>query len=86
MADDKYSEIKTFRLEVNNVLTMYNTPQTEQLAIVNNWLGRKGVQFIESLTHTEKNICSTLEGLFKILTKKSRPQFNEMIKSLKFAN
>ena len=36
-ADDKYSEIKTFRLEVNNILTMYNTPQAEQLAMVKNW-------------------------------------------------
>ena len=30
--------LKTFRLEVNNILTMYNTPQTEQLAMVKNWL------------------------------------------------
>ena len=53
-ADIKYCKCKTFRLEVNNILTMYNTPQTEPLAIVKNWLGRKGLQFIESLTHTEK--------------------------------
>ena len=33
-ADDKYNELKTFRLEVNNILTMYNTLQTEQLEIV----------------------------------------------------
>ena len=31
---DKYSKLKTFRLEVNNMLSTYNTPQTEQLAIV----------------------------------------------------
>ena len=24
--EDKYSELKTFRLEVNNVLSTYNTP------------------------------------------------------------
>ena len=48
-ADDKYNKLKTLRLEVNNILTMYNTPQTEQLAIVKNWFGRKGLQFIESL-------------------------------------
>ena len=40
-ADDKYNELKTFRLEVNDILTTYNTPPTEQLAIVKNWLGRK---------------------------------------------
>ena len=42
-ADDKYSKLKTFRLEVNNILTMYNTPQTEQLAMAKNWLGKKGL-------------------------------------------
>ena len=43
--DDKYNELKSFRLEVNNILSTYNMPQTEQLAIVKNWLGRKGLQF-----------------------------------------
>ena len=33
-AEDKYSELKTFRLEVNNVLSMYNTPQTDKLALL----------------------------------------------------
>ena len=42
-AEDKYSELKTFRLEVNNVLSTYNTPQTDKLALVKNWLGRKGL-------------------------------------------
>ena len=81
-ADDKYSKLKTFQLEVNNILTMYSTPQTEQLATVKNWLDRKVLQFIELSTHAEKDMCITLEGLFKILTKKFRPQFNETIKSL----
>ena len=44
---------------------MYNTPLTERLAIVKNWLGRKGPQLIGSLTHAEKDTWSTLEGLFK---------------------
>ena len=54
-ADDRYSEHKVFRLEVNNILTMYNTPQKEQVAMVKNWLGRKGLQFLESLTQAEKD-------------------------------
>ena len=33
-ADDKYSKIKDFRLEVNNIITFYNTPHAEQLAMV----------------------------------------------------
>ena len=32
----------------------------------------------------KKDKCNTLEGLFEILTKKFRPQFNETIKSSQF--
>ena len=40
-AEDKYSELKTFRLKVNNILSTYNTPQMEQLAMVKiGWEGR----------------------------------------------
>ena len=35
-AQDKYSELKTFRLEVNNILSTYNTHQTDKLALVKN--------------------------------------------------
>ena len=63
---------------------MYNTPQTEQLAMVKNWLGRKCLQFIESLPNAEKGTCSTLEGILKILTNMFRPQSNKIIKSLQF--
>ena len=81
-ADDKYYKLKNFRLEVNNIFRSYNTPHTEQLAIVKKWLGRKGLQFIESLTHTEKAKCNIIEGLFAMLNNKFKPQFNETIKSL----
>ena len=40
-ADNKYSELKNFRLEVSNTITSYNTPHAEQLVIVKNWLDRK---------------------------------------------
>ena len=81
-AEDKYSELKTFRLDVNNVLSTYNTPQTDKLALVKNWLGRKGLQYLETLTNMEKEMCNTLEGLFETLTNKFKPQYNETIKSL----
>ena len=42
------------RLEVNNILTMYNTPQTEQLAIVRNWSSRNGLQFIVIDTYRKR--------------------------------
>ena len=34
--EDKYSKLNTFKLEVNNILSTYNTPQIEQLAMVKN--------------------------------------------------
>ena len=33
-AENKYSKLQTFKLEVNNVLSIYNTPQTDKLALV----------------------------------------------------
>ena len=48
--EEKYSELKTFRLEVNNILSTYSTLQTDKLALVKNWLGRKGLQYLETLT------------------------------------
>ena len=82
--EDKYSKLKTFKLGINNVLSMYNTPQAEQLVMVKNWLGRKGLQFLEILMIEEKTICGTLEGLFETLPSKFKLQFNETIKSLQF--
>ena len=79
-ADDKYNKLKTFRLEVNNILPTYNMPKTEQLAIVKNWLGRKGLQFSESLKNEEKVTCSMIEGLFETLTNTFCLQFNKTIK------
>ena len=83
-AEGKYCKLKTFRPEVNNILSTYNTQQMEQLVMVKNWLGRKGLQFLETLTNTEKITCDTLEGLFNTLTSKLKPQFNETIKLLQF--
>ena len=53
-AEYKYNKLKHFRLEVNNIFKSYNTPQAEELAIRKKCLDRKGLQFIESLTQTER--------------------------------
>ena len=66
------------------MLSTYNAQEQDKIALVKNWLGRKGLHYIESLTETEKQACSTLQGLFDTLDKKFRPQFNETIKSLQF--
>ena len=81
---DKYSEWKAFFLEVTNVLSTYKTPEHNKIAIVKNWLGRKGLNYIESITEAEKQACNTLQGLFNTLSTKFQPQFNETIKSLHF--
>ena len=47
-------------------------------------VGRKDLQFIELLTQTERERCSTTEGLFITFNNKVKTQFNETIKSLQF--
>ena len=83
-APDKCTEWKMFILEVRNILSTYNAQETDKIAMVKNWLGRKGLHHIESLTEGEKEACSTLEGLFDTLATKFRPQYSEMIKLLQF--
>ena len=61
---------------------MYNTPQTDKLVLVKNWLGRKGLQYLETLMTIKKETCNTLEGLFETLSNTFKPQYNETIKSL----
>ena len=83
-APDKYSELKTFRLEVNNVLPTHNMPEAEKLAVVKNWLGRKGLHHLETITTEERETFNMLEGLFEMLANKYKLQYNETIKSLQF--
>ena len=83
-ATDTYSEWKAFMLEVKNVLSTYNTPEHYKIAIVKNWLGRKGLHYIESITEAQKQACNTLQGLFDTLGTKFWPRFKERTKSLQF--
>ena len=79
-ATDKYTDWKAFILEVRNVLTTYNLQETDKIAMVKNWMGRRGLHYIERLTEGEKERCGTLEGLFDMLTTKFKPQYNQTIK------
>ena len=83
-ATDKYTEWKAFILKVRNVLSTYNAQEKYKIAMVKNWLGRKGLHYLENLTETEKHACNTLQGLSDMLAMKFKPQFNETIKSLQF--
>ena len=51
---DKYTKLKTFKLEISNVLSTYSTPEAEKLAVVKNWLGRKGLHYLETLNTSRK--------------------------------
>ena len=83
-APDKYTELKTFKLKVSNVLSTYGTPEAEKLEVVKNWLGRKGLHILETIMLAEKEVCNMLDGLFDMLATKFNPQYNETIKSLQF--
>ena len=83
-APEKYTEWEAFIPKVRNILSTYNAQETDKIEMVKNWLGRKGLHYIESLTEGEKEACSTLEGLFDTLAAKFRPQYNETIKLLQF--
>ena len=79
-AKDKYSELKAFRLEVNNVLSMCNTPQTDKLVVDKNCLGRRGLQYLETLRTVEKEMCNTQKGLFETVSNKFKPKYKMTIK------
>ena len=81
---DKYTKWKAFILEVQNVLSTYNLQEMDKIAMVKNWLGRKGLHYIESLMEGEKETCGMLEGLADTLATKFRSQYNQTIKSLQF--
>ena len=81
---DKYTEWKAFMLEVRNMISTYKICKQEIIAMVKNWLGRKGLHYIESLTEAKKQACGTLQGLIDALAKTFRPQYNETIKLLQF--
>ena len=54
------------------------------MALVKNWLDRKGLQYLETLTTAEKEKYNSLEGLFETLSNKFKPQYNKTVKSLQF--
>ena len=83
-ASDKYTEWKAFILEVRNILLAYNTQEAIKIAMVKNWLRRRGLHYIESLITNEKEACNMLEGLLDMLATKFKPQYNKMLKSLQF--
>ena len=56
----------------------------DKIAIVKNWLGRKGLHYLENLNEGEKEVWDTLQGLLDTLAAMFQPQPNETIKLLQF--
>ena len=46
---------------------------TEKVPIIKTWLGREGLQFIQTLTKAEQEVCETCDGLFGTLTDTFQP-------------
>ena len=81
-ATDKYAELSSLRLEVNNVFKTYNTNYADSTSIIKKWLCRQGLQFTEALSQTEKETGKMVEGLFGTMNNDFRLSHNEIISSV----
>ena len=79
-AKDKYVKLRS-KLEVKNILQNVNTSQMERVSIIRNWLSQQSLQILETTAQGEQEAYNE-EGLFKVLNKKFKPQYNETIKTL----
>ena len=61
-APDKCTELKAFILEVRNVLSIYNIQEADKMAMVENWLGRKGLHYLETLMANKKKHATCYKG------------------------
>ena len=68
-AGDKYSKLKNFIQEKNYKFESYKMLQTERITVTKNWLVRKGLHFLETLTEAEKERCNMTDVLFNTLFK-----------------
>ena len=50
------------------------------MTIIKNWLGRKDLLLLETLTEAEQEKCETSKGLFQTLSNYFKPRYNETIK------
>ena len=42
--------------------------EDKKIPIIKKWLGRKGLQFVQTLTKAEQEACKAIEGLFETLS------------------
>ena len=63
--EDKNSELKNFKLEVINVVKSYAITDVEETALIKKWLGRKGLQLLETITEADKKNVKHLRYYIK---------------------
>ena len=56
---DRYADLWNFEMEVVHILQMkmYHLNDAEKVPIIKNWIGREGLQSIQTPTNTEKDTC-----------------------------
>ena len=62
----------------------YDHREKGKVPIIKNWLGREGLQFMQTLNIAVKEACKSAMWLFKVLKENIRPQHNEIILSLQY--
>ena len=51
---DKYTKFRIFKFEVKNMFQNYSISQAGRVPIIKHWLGRQGLQLLESLTQEKQ--------------------------------
>ena len=70
-AKDKYDKLKNYGQEVHIIFKSYSMPKAEQIAIIKDWLGRKGLLFrnintgITRKMEQNKGLFTTLKELIQ---------------------
>ena len=66
---DRYVELLYFKMEVANTLQVksFDLNDEEKVPVIKNWLGREGLQFIQTVINIEKEACKGATGMFNTL-------------------
>ena len=81
---DDYVELLSFEMEVTNILQArtYKLTEDETVPIIRNWLGREGLQLIQTLINSKKVAYKRVEGMFSSQSENFKPHHSETILSL----
>ena len=65
------------------ICILYDLNTEERIPIIKNWLGREGLQFIQTVAYSGKQTCKSATGLLIVLKEKFK--HNEMTLSLQYS-